>query len=271
MYNPPPKSRSIRILSEQLQAACKALEIEGFQILLGNLNLHHPAWGGANSARYHLASDLLEATEKAGLSLLLPKSTIIRKLMVNEGTGFERVQQITIDLIFESQEVVRRVVSCGIRENLATDFDHLSIETRLAVGARIDKNAISRAWKRMDTEAFQTRLQEGTTNLPGLNLETKTQIDAYTARLIEKIRKIAIATASEVKSSSYDKAFWTEKCKKAIQAVSHLRWKAYKTQDPETDREAKRAVYYKGKVIRNAKTAFFRNSIESLAEDPRKF
>ena len=114
-YNPPPESHTIQEPSRQLQNIVASLDRDLTQILVGDFNLHHPMWGGPTRKRQVLAETLLQATEEKGLTLLLPPGLITRDLTVNDNTPQERRQQTTVDLIFGSQSIAQRVVSCDVR------------------------------------------------------------------------------------------------------------------------------------------------------------
>lgn len=270
-YNPPPESHTVREPSQQLQNIVKALDTESTQILLGDFNLHHPVWGGCTSKRHTLAGALLQATEEKGLSLLLPPGLITRDLTVNEGTRREHRRQTTIDLIFGSQTIAQRVVSCDVRRDLGTGSDHLPIETCLAIQPELrSQGTLGWAWKNIDIEAFQRRLDHRATVLPQEALTSKTQVNRYTDTLIDVIRTSAFESTPRARRSLYDRAFWTPECTLATQTASTLRWRAENTGDPVDKQNARDATNNKKRILRKAKAVFFREVMEKIAHNPKR-
>ena len=75
VYNPSPTSlRSLTPsrLAEVRDALQRCSEHGNQPILLGDFNLHHPAWGGSQSGVHDLAEELLGLVEEHGLRILPP-------------------------------------------------------------------------------------------------------------------------------------------------------------------------------------------------------
>ena len=270
-YNPPPESHAIRELSQHLLNIIQVLDTETTQILLGDFNLHHSIWGGPSSKRHILAETLLQATEEKGLSLLLPQGLITRDLIVNEGTQQERRQQTTVDLIFGSQTIAQRVITCDVRRDLGTGSDHLPIETRIALQTEPrGREDHGWAWKNIDGEAFQRRLDYRVIWLPQEALASHALVDRYTEALIDDIRASAFESTPRARRSLYDKAFWTPECTTAVRTASTLRWRADNTGDSTDKQTARDATHDKNRVLRQAKTAFFRESMRKIVQDSKR-
>lgn len=250
-YNPPPESHAVRELSQQLLDITKVLDTETTQILLGDFNLHHSVWGGPSSKRHVLAETLLQATEEKGLSLLLPPGLITRDLIVNEGTQQERRQQTTVDLIFGSQVIAQRIITCDVRRDLGTGSDHLPIETRFAlqIGSQ-GQGTHGWAWKNIDVEAFQRRLDYRASWLPQEALTGHVLVDEYTEALVNDIRASAFESTPRARRSLYDKAFWTSECTVAVKTTSTLRWRAENSKDSIDKQIARGATNNKKRVLR---------------------
>ena len=186
----------------------KALNIGGTQILVGDFNLHHPIWGGRASKRHLLADKLIEATEEAGLISLLSTGSVTRELVVNEGTSRERTQRTTVDLVFGSQTIARRLIGCEVRRDLGTGSDHLPIETHFAFGRVIGIGttaADKRAWKKTDIPTFLNLLETATESHFQRPLDTIEQIEEYVKDLVKAVRDASFKTTPKVKESLYDK------------------------------------------------------------------
>ena len=72
------------------------------QILLGDLNLHHPQWGGPYVYAEAPAEELLEITAVGGLQVATPMGAIIWQRMPSS--------QLTIDLTFISEGLYQRLL-----------------------------------------------------------------------------------------------------------------------------------------------------------------
>ncbi len=76
IYNPTPTNSHPRRCIPNLEKALAA-QRDGEHVVVGDLNLHHPAWGGIHIPVMDSNSkDLLSVVEKFGLQLLLKKGTI---------------------------------------------------------------------------------------------------------------------------------------------------------------------------------------------------
>ncbi|KAJ6019800.1 hypothetical protein N7499_003100 [Penicillium canescens] len=64
-------------------------------IILGDFNIHHPAWGGDDAVQDAKADALIELTNSADLDLCLAPGTITRD---------ESSHQTAIDLVFGSHD-----------------------------------------------------------------------------------------------------------------------------------------------------------------------
>jgi len=104
----------------------KALEEDrrGEHLIVGDFNLHHPMWAGTQLRRSSIeAGDLLEIIMDYHLELLLPVGTKTRQ---------EQGEPSTIDLVFGTQQLVPKTISCDLAGNeLDHDSNYLLITTLL--------------------------------------------------------------------------------------------------------------------------------------------
>ena len=111
--------------TESFRTLREALKISGEHIIIKDLNLHHPSWGGPSYLIQHkLADNLLDIVRDADLNLTLPQGTIIRDCQ--RGNNHE---QTTIDLVFTTAVLEQQVVRCGVEMKVNQSSDHLSICT----------------------------------------------------------------------------------------------------------------------------------------------
>ena len=121
---------------------------EGQHLVVGDLNLHHPTWGGLNVKKDREAEQLLTIMDEQQLSLLLAQESITWR--VNE-------LQSTIDLSLGTPAVTQRMMSCEVvKKN--HDLDHYSILTTLLLEAPEATPQTRQQWDKLDVEVFQKTL-----------------------------------------------------------------------------------------------------------------
>lgn len=269
-YNKPPESISTREIPEQLEAIVRAISNNDIpeQVLLGDFNLHHPAWGGEGCGTHRLAADLIQATGVADLEQILPEGTITRDIIKNTGQIDERREQTTVDLAFCSDKMRRRILSCRVREDLNKGSDHLPIETVFALERNAKEEALPpvRAWKRLDVDRFKATFQATADLLPSLQLENRQDIDNFAKILVEGAQQAAVAATPLERKSTHDKDFWTAECTEKVIEASRLRWEARKKGTLEARRLAQIATAIKGKVLKAAKQRAFRQAMQEASQ-----
>jgi endonuclease/exonuclease/phosphatase family metal-dependent hydrolase len=129
VYNP--RSGGPRI-QEWPRVAQALEEAKGEILLLGDFNVHHPAWGGVGVAYEQSADHLLHAVEARGLHLLTPRG---------ETTWRRGPQATVIDLTFASDTIRERLEYCGPEERWAMPQDHIPIRINLNIRQAPDKQA----------------------------------------------------------------------------------------------------------------------------------
>ena len=99
-----------------------AAQRDGEHDAVGDLNLHHPAWGGIHiSVTDRNLEDLLSVVEEYGLQLLLKKGSI---------TYEEARHQSTIDLVFAIPFIAESLISCKVSQDNEYGSDHYPIIMR---------------------------------------------------------------------------------------------------------------------------------------------
>jgi endonuclease/exonuclease/phosphatase family metal-dependent hydrolase len=94
------------------------------ELVLGDFNLYHPMWGGPETVTDNAADDLIDDMEERRFGLWLPPGTITRRAADSH---------TTIDLVWGSYELSRRLVDCNVDETIHADSDHLPIRTIIDV------------------------------------------------------------------------------------------------------------------------------------------
>jgi endonuclease/exonuclease/phosphatase family metal-dependent hydrolase len=120
VYNPTRRSESDNSVLTDVRAIMQNNQSEE-QILLGDFNLHHPMWGGADVRHIDPDSaDLLAIMEDFNLTNTLPPGTI---------TYEKRTARTTIDLCLATLGLVDRIIKSQVDRDLDHDSDHLPIST----------------------------------------------------------------------------------------------------------------------------------------------
>jgi hypothetical protein len=140
-------------------------------VLLGDFNLHHPAWGGRSSRTEAMAERLLTEASARSLELCTPPG---------EATWRRGQSSTVIDLTFATQDICERLVVCGPRDDWALTPDHIPIQIEFEADQppppegqrfalkRLNKAALlahvkSSGWEQERTPlaALQTAIREG--------------------------------------------------------------------------------------------------------------
>ncbi|KAJ5907780.1 hypothetical protein N7495_000462 [Penicillium taxi] len=128
-------------------------------LVIGDFNLHHPAWGGDGASQDLGSDDLLDQIDIAGLDLWLrPGTTIWRR------GGEAGLQETTIDLVLASYALRERMIACETKERIHADSDHLPILTTLEINTPKILETRRRQWKKMDISKFIKFVSENLKN-----------------------------------------------------------------------------------------------------------
>ena len=150
VYNPRsagPRIREWRHITTALNDA------EGETLLVGDFNVHHPAWGGIGVACEQHADHLLVEIERRELRLLTLKG---------EATWRRGVRKSVIDLTFASQALSERVIFCGPEERWALSQDHIPIRIEFDIHASRETHRDRKrfALEKLDIEGLTKALRQ---------------------------------------------------------------------------------------------------------------
>ena len=121
------------------------------QVVLGDLNLHHPLWGGLNRETTDPESeDLIDIIGDFALYNTLPPGTI---------TYEEGQSQTTIDLCLVTTGLIDKVIKSEVDRNLDHDSDHLPICTTLDLSVQRLEKRPRKDWKRLDVKLYTKTLR----------------------------------------------------------------------------------------------------------------
>ena len=153
IYNPSPRALNDASGISTLPALAEDMDVypSDHTIILGDLNLHHPRWGGYFELTQHTCADkLTELTDKHGFQLLTEPGTV---------TFSARRARTTVDLAFATEDLAAMVVQCRIAEEIDHDSDHLPTEINIALEMTHEVSTPQRAWRKLDEESLIKHLQ----------------------------------------------------------------------------------------------------------------
>jgi ribonuclease HI len=223
-------------------------------MVVGDFNLHHPAWGGDSAIQDANADALIELTDSADLDLWLAPGTITRD---------EAGHQTTIDLVFGSHDLSERFLTSEIAHECHSHSDHLPIRTILDIST-VSTTASApkrRNWKAMETEKFDNFVAA---NLRGKTwtLTTPRQIDEAVEHFIDIINRAVEESTPWAKPSQYANPSFTRECRQAVKETRRL-FRCYVATHSEEDWEVyKLARNQKGRVVKRALRAGFREFVK---------
>ncbi len=120
-YNSSLRNHEVIHEKESFSDIKKMLHMSKECILVEDFNLHHFTWERSFYSRQHLLSnDLIEMITNIDASLMLSWDMITR--------NYQR-SQMTINLIFTTDDIMNRLIQCRIDEEMKNFSDHLLIQT----------------------------------------------------------------------------------------------------------------------------------------------
>ena len=198
-------------------------------VLCADCNGHSPLWG-PRSVSLNAVGELVE-------NILLQENLIILNNSDSPPTfRGDRGQVSWIDITAASPNIVSRVVSWRVMEDLEVGSDHIPVVTCLALGPR--RVAIRRVlnWKTTDWEAFNGQLLSRLGEGPHGSLSGPEDIDTSVEYVTSAIQQ-TIETCVPVKRiCSYSRTGWTPELTRlrTEMRTARRRWMRYRA---STDRE----------------------------------
>lgn len=250
IYNRSPYSYTSP-LQGALTTLPEKLRADTTNIVVGDLNLHHPLWNGPARPTFHNAADtLLDIARDHSLSLVTPPGMV---------TWNERGSTSTIDLTFISDTRADKLIRCETREDVAQDSDHLPVETCMEIKTERVAPTRRRNWKKLDPEELKKSVEKTETKVT--DLHDRHQVDAAIKEITLVVTKAIDETVPWIRGSSYDKFYWTEECSEAIEE-SRIAYRNHLREGTNESYELRnQARNRKIAVIRRAKREAFREQI----------
>ncbi len=215
-YNSSLRNHEIIHEKENLSNIKKTLHMLKESILVEDFNLHHFTWEELFYSKQHLLlNKLIKMITNINALLALSQDTITRNYQES---------QMTINLIFMTDDIMNQLIWCEINEEMKNFSDHLLIQ--IIIDFRVYKESAWKSrcnWKTMNEEKFINTLKEQMSKSL-LNHETKHWcINEYIKQLLNALKKIIEIFTLWARSHEMIKAEWTKKCTKIIKSMQWMR------------------------------------------------
>ncbi len=152
-YNLSLRNHEIIHEKENLSNIEKTLHMLKENILVKDFNLHHFTWEESFYSKQHLLlNELIKIITNINALLTLSWDTITRNYQES---------QMTINLIFTTNDIMNQLIQCEINEEMKNFSNHLSIQT--IIDFRVCKKLARKSrcnWKTMNEEKFINTLKE---------------------------------------------------------------------------------------------------------------
>jgi len=225
--------------TENIISAISLLGTEGIEsILLGDMNLHHPRWGGIHVAAERQEECLLRAIDTWGLKLATPPGAITWQ----RGTA-----RSTIDLTFMDEGLYQRLERCNPEEDRVLALDHIPIQIQLDLDIKAQPNSKRYAIRKLKTDSFLNTVEQQLQDLEEIHpipnergsLATPEEIDRRLERIQAAIKNGLEEHCPVSKSGPYARHAWSAQCAVLVASQRRARRKYTSSHDPEDERQYK--------------------------------
>jgi hypothetical protein len=224
---------------ENIISAISLLETEGTEsILLGDMNLHHPRWGGIHVAAERQAECLLRAIDIWGLKLATPPGA----------TTWQRgTARSTIDLTFMDEGLYQRLERCNPEEEWALALDHIPIQIQLNLDIKAQPNIKRYAIRKLKVDSFLNTVEQQLQDLEEIHpipnergsRATPEEIDRRLERIQAAIKNGLEEHCPVSKPGPYARHAWSAQCAVLVASQRRARRKYTSSHNPEDERRYK--------------------------------
>ncbi|RAO74375.1 uncharacterized protein BHQ10_010387 [Talaromyces amestolkiae] len=225
-------------------------------VIVGDMNVHHPAWGGPGTKMDTAATELLEIMDHHEIELATEEGLV---------TWQRGKSTSTIDLTFLSANLFNRMVLYERADNVQHDSDHWPIRTQLDIQTPVHIPLERRNWAATDIKKLHKILERELTSpiltnasIPCIELATKTLIQTVQYAIEQSI---PLANPSEWSNPDF-----TPECNEAIRTCRRLRRQVSNTHNPWIWRAYLRARNQKKRVVSKALRQGHRRRVQEVTE-----
>lgn len=121
-------------------------------VVVGDMNAHHPVWGGVGTRVDDEAEQLLEITDEHDLDLITEEG---------KATWTRNDQSSVIELTFVSSSLSSRLIRCERADDVEHSSDHFPVRTVLDIETPIRIQEKRRNGKATDNAKLIRKIEEG--------------------------------------------------------------------------------------------------------------
>jgi exonuclease III len=262
IYNPRQKGQPTLSCREEVIQATE--NNSAHQILLGDLNLHHPQWGGPYVHAEAPAEELLEITAAGGLRVATPTGAITWQRMPSS--------QSTIDLTFISEGLYQRLLKCQPQPSMTLGWDHIPIITQLDLEIHTQPPPNRFRIKEIEKTRTKAEIKDGLAQLRPFNAETAApqDVDQRLEEIQTVILKALQNNCQKTKPSPYAKPGWSEDCTNLLRIHRRARTEYSNNPSPEAAISYRHCRNRLKRAIRTGNRKSWRLFLEKLSLRPEQ-
>ncbi|KAJ5111870.1 reverse transcriptase [Penicillium alfredii] len=229
----------------------------GEHVVLGDMNAHHPRWGGAGTNADPEAIQLIDIINKWGLDLLTEEG---------RPTWTRNEQSSVIDLTLATPRLANRLIQCQRADDIEHASDHFPIRTVLDLETSTVTQQKRRNWKATDDAKLFQRI-ERSLQAEDLSQAGPQQIEEKCQELMQNIQLAVEDSTPWARPSEWSNPDFDEECKAAVKEVRRLRRRHTSTQDPYDWMCYSEARNKKTRLIKKTLSRAHRRRVQQVIED----
>lgn len=226
-------------------------------VILGDMNAHHPVWGGIGTKIDDEAEQLLEIIDGHDLELITEKG---------KATWTRNDQSSVIDLTFISSSLSTRLISCERADDVEHSSDHFPVRTVLDIETPIRIQEKRRNWNATDDAILIRKIEEGL-QVKDLSQADAQQIECQCQTLLDVVQSAIDFSTPWANPSAWSKPDFDEDCKAAVKEVRRLRRKHTRTKDPYDWMQYSKARNEKTRLVKKALSRAHRRRVQQVIEE----
>ena len=239
------------------QLRCELSKRLGEHVILGDMNAHHPTWGGTGTKADREAEQLLEITNERGLEVTTEEG---------KPTWTRNDQSSVIDLTFVSSSLVGRLIRCERADDIEHASDHFPIRTVLDMETPAAVQQKRRNWNATDNKRLVQKIQESL-HARDLSQADVQQIENECKELLEVVQSAIEDSTPWAKPSARSNSDFDDECKAAVKEVRRLRRRHTRTKDPYDWMRYSEARNRKTRLIKKTLSRAHRRRVQQVIED----
>lgn len=229
----------------------------GEHVILGDMNAHHPRWGGIGTNADQEASQLIEIINEWSLEILTEEG---------RPTWTRNDQSSVIDLTLSTPSLVNRLIQCQRADDIEHASDHFPIRTVLDVDTPIRTQQKRRNWGATNDAKLFHRIEKSLL-VEDLSQAGPQQIEAKCQELMKIIQVAVDDSTPWANPSAWSNPDFDEECKAAVKEVRRLRRKHTRTQDPYDWMCYSEARNRKTRLVKKTLSRAHRHRVQQVIED----